>query len=74
VECDPANLPIVDCVLDCDKKDRLMVSDFLNLKKYPNVFVAGDNACFMDPVSKKPVPQTAQEAIHQGITVAKKYL
>jgi NADH dehydrogenase len=64
-------LPIVDCVLDCDKKDRLMVADFMNLKKYPNVYIAGDDACFIDPVSKKPVPQTAQEAIHQGITVAK---
>jgi len=64
-------LPIVNCVLDCDKKDRLMVSDFLNLKKYPNVYIAGDNACFVDPATKKPVPQTAQEAIHQGITVAK---
>jgi NADH dehydrogenase len=58
-------------VLDCDKKDRLMVTDFLDLKKYPNVFVAGDNGCFIDPVTKKPVPQTAQEAIHQGSLVAK---
>ena len=64
-------LPIVDSVLDCDKKDRLMVTDFLNLKKYPHVFVAGDNGCFVDPVSKKPMPQTAQEAIHQGTTVAR---
>jgi NADH dehydrogenase len=64
-------LPIVDCVLECDKKDRLVVSDYLNLKKYPNVFVAGDNGCFVDPATKRPVPQTAQEAIHQGITVSK---
>lgn len=64
-------LPIVDCVLDCDKKDRLAVTDHLNLKKYENVYVAGDNACFIDPVSKRSVAQTAQEAIHQGVTVAK---
>jgi NADH dehydrogenase len=64
-------LPIVDCVLDCDKKDRLMVTDFLNLKKFGNVFVAGDNGCFVDPITKKPMPQTAQEAIHQGTLVAK---
>ena len=54
-----------------DKKGRVMVSEFLNLPKYPNVFLAGDNACFTDPSTKRPVPQTAQEAIRQGEVAAK---
>ncbi|HEX5429879.1 MAG TPA: FAD-dependent oxidoreductase [Patescibacteria group bacterium] len=64
-------VPGLDISVACDRKDRVMVMDFLNLKKYPNVFVAGDNACFLDPVTKKPVPQTAQEAIHMGQAVAR---
>jgi NADH dehydrogenase len=63
-------LPL-DTDLERDKKDRTMVEPALNLRKFGNVFIAGDVACFMDPVSKKPVPQTAQEAIHQGKYVAK---
>jgi NADH dehydrogenase len=61
----------VDVELDRDKKDRTAVEVFLNLKSYPNVFLAGDNACVIDPVTKKPVPQTAQEAIHQAKFVAR---
>lgn len=57
--------------LERDKKDRTAVTDFMNLKKYPRVFLAGDNAGYVDPRSKKPVPQTAQEAIRQGTLVAK---
>lgn len=64
-------LPILNSVLDCDKKDRVAVTDFLTLKKYPNVFIAGDVGGFMNPVTNKPVPQTAQEAINQGKLVAK---
>ena len=61
----------VDVELERDKKDRAAVETTLSLKKYPNVFVSGDNVCFIDPVSKKPVPQTAQEAIHEAKCVAK---
>lgn len=57
--------------LERDKKDRTNTTDYLNLKKYPNVFIAGDNLCFSDPETGKPVPQTAQEAIRQGKFVAK---
>lgn len=63
-------LPIVPD-LDRDKKDRTGVTDALNVKKFPRVFIAGDNGCFIDPSTKKPVPQTAQEAIKQGGHVAK---
>jgi NADH dehydrogenase len=64
-------LPLANLVLESDKKDRIMITDFLNVKKFPNVFVCGDNSCFMDPASGKAVPQTAQEAIHQAKLAAK---
>lgn len=63
-------LPL-DVELDRDKKDRTAVETTLNLKNFPNVFLAGDNACVIDPKTKKPVTQTAQEAINQAKYVAK---
>ncbi len=56
----------VEVELERDKKDRTAVELALNLKKYPRVFIAGDNSCVIDQATKKPVPQTAQEAISQG--------
>ncbi|MBX4187032.1 MAG: FAD-dependent oxidoreductase [Candidatus Doudnabacteria bacterium] len=61
----------VDVELGRDKKDRTDIESYLNLKNYPQVFLAGDNACVHDPKTKKPVAQTAQEAIHQGSYVAR---
>ncbi|MBI2356114.1 MAG: FAD-dependent oxidoreductase [Candidatus Doudnabacteria bacterium] len=61
----------VDTDLERDKKDRTNVTEFLNLKSFPNIFLAGDNGCFMDPKTKKPLPQTAQEAVNQGKHAAK---
>jgi NADH dehydrogenase len=54
-----------------DKKGRAMVSDKLNLKKYPNVFFAGDVLCLADGNGAKNPPQTAQEAIKQARVAAK---
>jgi NADH dehydrogenase len=65
-----AKLP-TDISLEHDKKDRVMVSEFLNLKYYHNVLVVGDNACFMDVVTNRAAAQTAQEAIRQGAHAAK---
>ncbi|MDP4000772.1 MAG: NAD(P)/FAD-dependent oxidoreductase [bacterium] len=64
------NLPFNE-KLEQDKKGRTVVSEFLNTSRYPNVFIIGDNVCFVDKFTKKPVPQTAQEAIRQGGLVAK---
>lgn len=64
-------LPVGSSGVDRDKKDRTQTTDYLNLKKYPRVFIAGDNLCYTDPGTKKVVPQTAQEAIKQGNHVAK---
>lgn len=60
--------------LDRDKKDRTSTSDYLNLKSFPRVFIAGDNLCYTDPRTKKLIPQTAQEAIRHGSHVAKNIL
>ncbi|OGE82729.1 MAG: hypothetical protein A3B10_01735 [Candidatus Doudnabacteria bacterium RIFCSPLOWO2_01_FULL_44_21] len=57
--------------LERDKKDRTISTPNLNLRGFQNVFIAGDNVCFIDLNTKKPVPQTAQEAIRQGKHVAK---
>jgi len=64
------SLPVEE-TLEHDKKDRAVVLSSLNLKKYPHVFVVGDNSCVLDPLTGKPAAQTAQEAIHQGAVAAK---
>lgn len=61
----------VDCELERDKKDRVPTMPSLNLKNHENIFIAGDNICFICPDTKKPVPQTAQEAMHEARLVAK---
>jgi len=63
-------LPI-DVDLERDKKDRTAVTEFLNLKNFSNVFLAGDNSGALNIATKKPVAQTAQEAMAQGQYVAK---
>jgi NADH:ubiquinone reductase (H+-translocating) len=57
--------------LEIDKKDRTYTTKYLNTKQFTNVFIAGDNLCFIDKRTKKPLPQTAQEAIRHGSHVAK---
>ncbi|MEO8065446.1 MAG: FAD-dependent oxidoreductase [Candidatus Doudnabacteria bacterium] len=63
-------LPL-DCELVQDSKDRTLTRSVLNLENYPRIFIAGDNLGFIDPKTKKSVPQTAQEAINQAKTVAR---
>ena len=50
----------------CDDKGRVVVGERLNLEIRPEVFVIGDAACITDPETGKPMPQTAQVAIHQA--------
>jgi len=54
-----------------DKKDRTIVSEYLNLQKFPNVFLAGDNQCSINSATKRTAGQTSVEAIRQGKVVAK---
>lgn len=61
----------LDYDLERDKKDRIPTEPALDLKNCPNIFVVGDNLCFIDPQTKKTVPQTALEAKRQGALAAK---
>ena len=45
-----------------NKKGQIEVDEFFRLTGYKDVFAIGDNADVFDPVSKKPLPPTAQSA------------
>ena len=45
-----------------NKKEQLEVDQFFRLVEHKNVFAIGDNAALFDPLSKKPLPPTAQTA------------
>jgi NADH dehydrogenase len=45
-----------------NKKAQLEVDEYFRLVEHPNVFAVGDNAALFDPMSKKPLPPTAQSA------------
>lgn len=60
-----------DLGLEYDKKDRILTTPSLNLPSCPNVFVAGDNLCFMDPHTKKLGLPTTLAAKRQGARAAK---
>lgn len=55
-----------DLVLNMDvaknKKGQLEVDEYFRLKDYKDVFAIGDNAYMFDPITKKPLPPTAQVA------------
>ena len=51
--------------LDADARGRVKVDEFLRTKEYHNIFVLGDQALVMGADSR-PVPQSAQDAMHQG--------
>ena len=52
-----------------DRGGRVIVNDDLSIPGHPNVFVAGDQACFTHQTGK-PLPGTAPVAIQQGRFVA----
>jgi NADH:ubiquinone reductase (H+-translocating) len=51
------------------KGGRIMANHTCMVSTYSNIFVVGDQCCFMDPQGN-PLPGTAQQAIHQGKYVA----
>jgi NADH dehydrogenase len=53
------------------EKGKLIVNDFLEVTNFPGVFAIGDCALFVDPVSKRPFPPTAQIAEAQAKIAAK---
>jgi len=53
------------------EKGKLIVNDFLEVTNFPGVFAIGDCALFVDPISKRPFPPTAQIAEAQAKIAAK---
>ncbi len=56
--------------IETDRGGRVMVNEDLSIPGYPNVFVAGDQACFTHQTGA-PLPGTAPVAIQQGRYVAR---
>lgn len=53
------------------EKGKLIVNDFLEVTNFPGVFAIGDCALFVDPVTNRPLPPTAQIAESQAKMAAK---
>lgn len=53
------------------EKGKLLVNDFLEVPKFPGVFAIGDCALFIDPITNRPFPPTAQIAEAQAKMAAK---
>jgi len=53
------------------KRNRVVVSNHLNLDAHPEVFIVGDVSAVMDPDSNRPFPTTAQISLKQGEFAAK---
>lgn len=53
------------------EKGKIMINDFLEVEKFPGVFAIGDCALFVDPVTNRPFPPTAQIAEAQAKMAAK---
>jgi NADH dehydrogenase len=53
------------------EKGKIMINDFLEVEKFPGVFAIGDCSLFVDPVTNRPFPPTAQIAEAQAKMAAK---
>ncbi|MFD1672062.1 NAD(P)/FAD-dependent oxidoreductase [Agrilactobacillus yilanensis] len=53
------------------RRNRVMVSNQLNLKDHPEVFIIGDVSAVMDPGTERPYPTTAQISTREGNVAAK---
>jgi NADH dehydrogenase len=56
-----------------DERGRVQVDEYMRVKDLEHVWAIGDSAAVPDPETggRRPSPQTAQYAIHQGKTVAR---
>ena len=52
-------------------KGKIVVNRFLEIKEFPDVFAIGDCALFIDPITNRPLPPTAQIAEAQAKLAAK---
>ncbi len=49
---------------------RVEVDEFLRVQGRPNTYAIGDNALFLDPITKQPFPLNGQAACKHGVAVA----
>jgi len=52
------------------ERGKIIVNDFLEVSEFPGVFAIGDCALFIDPLTERPFPPTAQLAEAQAKTAA----
>ena len=53
------------------EKGKIVINNFLEVLKFPGVFAIGDCALFIDPITNRPFPPTAQIAESQAKMAAK---
>ena len=53
------------------EKGKIIINNFLEVLKFPGVFAIGDCALFIDPITNRPIPSTAQIAEAQAKMAAK---
>ncbi|MDC1103575.1 NAD(P)/FAD-dependent oxidoreductase [Nitrosopumilus sp.] len=53
------------------EKGKIVINNFLEVTKFPGVFAIGDCALFIDPITNRPFPPTAQIAEAQAKMAAK---
>lgn len=64
--------PLISNLLcDHDKNGRIIVDNYLQVQRYPDVFALGDCASITDRHTGKQCPPTAQHAIREGKVAAK---
>ncbi|MCO6543658.1 MAG: NAD(P)/FAD-dependent oxidoreductase [Lactobacillus sp.] len=52
------------------KRNRIVVTDYLNVEDHPEIYVLGDDSASMDPQSGRPLPTTGQLAQAQAAVAA----
>lgn len=62
--------PVIASLPISDKRGKIEVNEFMEVKDYHGVWALGDCALIPDPHSGKPYPPTAQHAIREGARVA----
>jgi NADH dehydrogenase len=56
--------------LETGPQGRIVVDQYLQVRKFPGVYAIGDNALAVNPKTGQPVPAAAQFALQQGRLVA----
>ncbi|MDO8505235.1 MAG: FAD-dependent oxidoreductase [bacterium] len=69
-----ANSLLEKCGMPTDKKGRVEVDGHMAVKGMEGIFAIGDNALLIDPMTKQPVPGTAQAALAEAEIAAKNIL